>query len=130
MSKPKIKRICKNCGKEFLARVPDIRKGWGNFCSKGCATTFRNQGENNPNWKNGISKNNYHYKKLQKERYPIKVMARDIVAHAIQDERLVRCICEVCGNPNTQAHHDDYSKPLEVRWLCVKHHREFHKNKS
>lgn len=33
-------------------------------------------GENNPNWKGGISQNYYHYKKIQKQRYPEKIKAR------------------------------------------------------
>ncbi len=34
--------------------------------------------------------------------------------------------CEVCGNENSVAHHDDYDKPLDIRWLCHKHHKEWH----
>lgn len=34
--------------------------------------------------------------------------------------------CRVCGNPNSEAHHDDYNKPLEVTWLCRTHHLEHH----
>ena len=30
--------------------------------------------------------------------------------------------CEICGALDVQAHHRDYSKPLDVRWLCKKHH--------
>jgi hypothetical protein len=30
--------------------------------------------------------------------------------------------CEVCGSEKAQMHHDDYSKPLEVRWFCARHH--------
>jgi hypothetical protein len=30
--------------------------------------------------------------------------------------------CQVCGNPNVEAHHDDYSRALEVIWLCKTHH--------
>lgn len=37
---------------------------------------------------------------------------------------ITRGPCEVCGHPDTQAHHDDYSKPLEVRWLCHWHHQQ------
>jgi hypothetical protein len=39
---------------------------------------------------------------------------------------LVQQPCEVCRAPNTEMHHDDYDKPLEVRWLCRKHHLEHH----
>ncbi len=34
--------------------------------------------------------------------------------------------CEICASTNVQAHHDDYTRPLDVRWLCVKHHNEHH----
>jgi len=35
--------------------------------------------------------------------------------------------CQICGNPEVQAHHKDYSKPLEVVWLCKPCHIEMHK---
>ena len=34
--------------------------------------------------------------------------------------------CEVCGK-KAEAHHPDYTKPLEIRWLCSKHHKEVHR---
>lgn len=33
--------------------------------------------------------------------------------------------CEVCGE-KAEAHHPDYDRPGEVRWLCRKHHRRIH----
>lgn len=52
--------------------------------------------------------------------------ARWQVHRALEAGRLIRCPCEVCGAPKVDAHHDDYSKPLEVRWLCRPHHVEHH----
>ena len=46
--------------------------------------------------------------------------------NAIHAGKILKQPCEVCGENNSQAHHDDYSKPLIVRWLCVKHHQEHH----
>jgi len=53
--------------------------------------------------------------------------AREKLNHYLRDNHIERQLCEVCGNPDTEAHHDDYSKPLEIRWLCFEYHREWHK---
>jgi hypothetical protein len=34
--------------------------------------------------------------------------------------------CEKCGYHKSQAHHHDYSKPLDVNWLCFACHRKEH----
>jgi hypothetical protein len=57
------------------------------------------------------------------KKFPERKKANDAVNHAIRYGKLKRQPCEVCGNPKSQSHHDDYSKPLEVRWLCPIHHK-------
>lgn len=57
-----------------------------------------------------------------------KHLARWTAAHAVESGVLVRGPCEICGDPNTENHHDDYSRPLEVRWLCRTHHLRFHRD--
>jgi hypothetical protein len=52
--------------------------------------------------------------------------AQKIAAKAIRKGTLIRQPCEVCGAAKTEAHHDDYSRPLDVRWLCKSHHRQHH----
>jgi hypothetical protein len=59
-----------------------------------------------------------------------KRAANQAVSNAVRDGRLVRQPCEVCGAEKAEAHHDDYSKPLDVRWLCRKHHLEHHGKQS
>lgn len=59
-------------------------------------------------------------------KFPDKKRARSIVATALEKGTLERKPCEVCGKHIAQAHHDDYSKPLDVVWLCSTHHAERH----
>lgn len=59
-------------------------------------------------------------------KFPNQYKAQNAVNNAIRDGRLVKRPCEVCYNTNVHAHHDDYNKPLEVRWLCPIHHKEWH----
>lgn len=65
-----------------------------------------------------------------KRRNPVKRAAQVAVGNAIRDGRLTRQPCEGCGNDKAHAHHDDYSKPLSVRWLCTKHHAEWHRHNT
>lgn len=47
-----------------------------------------------------------------------------MVGNAIRDVRLIRQPCRVCGTTKQiEAHHPDYSKPLDVEWYCRLHHR-------
>lgn len=62
-------------------------------------------------------------------KYPKKARAREMVYLAKSRGDLIPEPCETCGvTIGVHAHHDDYSKPLEVRWFCGTHHREHHKN--
>lgn len=58
---------------------------------------------------------------------PLKRVAHNAVSNAIRGGRLAKQACEVCGDWNAEAHHDDYSRPLEVRWLCGRDHKAHHK---
>lgn len=69
----------------------------------------------------------YHNEENSAKRYPEKQEARKITRSAIAKKILVRQPCEVCGNEKVHAHHEDYTKPLEVRWFCPTHHMEHHK---
>lgn len=57
---------------------------------------------------------------------PQKSRARSAVKHALLIGVLVRKPCERCGSENSEAHHEDYSKPLEVIWLCRLDHAARH----
>ena len=59
-------------------------------------------------------------------KYPQKQKAREILNESIRVGKLVRGLCEICGDLNVHGHHDDYSRPLEVRWLCTVHHSQAH----
>lgn len=65
-----------------------------------------------------------------------KRCALNRVTKAIRAGKLVPGACELCGFSGTRkngsravhAHHDDYSKPLTVRWLCRPCHFILHQN--
>ena len=62
-----------------------------------------------------------------KKRNPEKHRAHGFVKRALKSGKLVRQPCEVCGSSKKiRAHHNDYSQPLEVMWLCNDHHIERH----
>jgi hypothetical protein len=62
----------------------------------------------------------------ERNKKSMKARAHGRVYFAKQKGQLIKKPCEVCGVEEADAHHDDYAKPLEVRWLCRVHHRQWH----
>jgi len=66
------------------------------------------------------------YQQKRRKKFPEKARAWNAVSNAIRDGRLIRLPCQNCGDERSQAHHTNYSKPLDVEWLCFKCHRHVH----
>lgn len=119
-----IGRVCSKC----TASLPtdsfyrDHRSAAGGFqrTCKSCQRKYRN----------GRHTKMTHKEKLDalrkwRSKNREKARAHSMVGHALHDGRLVRETCH-CGL-KAEAHHDDYTKPLDVRWLCRVHHSEHHR---
>lgn len=67
------------------------------------------------------------YQRNRRKASPEKYIARRTVNNSICSGTLKKSSCQFCGDNKVQAHHKDYSKPLDVVWVCFKCHREkFH----
>lgn len=67
------------------------------------------------------------YLKDWRDKFPIKYKAITMVGNALRDLKLFKEKCEECESEDkVHAHHDDYSKPLNVRWLCPTCHSKWH----
>lgn len=58
------------------------------------------------------------------EEQRLKDNARSYANVYLKRGKLVKKPCRVCNSPKVQMHHEDYTKPLEVDWLCSPHHKE------
>lgn len=136
----KKKRICRICKKEKSLENDFYRKPQNNtgfdFRCKEChckqsRERLRNcydpKKEREKHIERRLSrraaKSNLNFSK----KYPQKYKAGIILRNAVRLGKIIKTPCIVCGNKKTEGHHENYSKQLEVIWLCVKHHREIHR---
>lgn len=97
------------------------RDGYRGYCRK---CHMKRLAETRDPDKKRISDNRAHA--ARRKRDADRVRARAAVYRAVQSGRLTRPgVCEVCGGTDRiHGHHADYSRPLDVEWLCwVCHHR-------
>jgi len=113
---------CERCKVEFLAKVKELHRGKGHFCGITCVNAQRSANRKDPDARKkwlAENKNTPHFV-LQRK-------AHHAVEYVVKRGILKKGVCEICGaNQRIHAHHGDYTKPLDVQWLCVAHHRELH----
>lgn len=125
ISKRIVLRWMKTYGLKSNPAVLQKRAAYAGELGKKNLSRVVRYGPDNHAWKGGKKPANF-YTRTMRLKYPEKVKARKRLYEAVRSGRLQRGPCEVCGTANVQAHHDDYNKPLEVRWLCATHHTEHH----
>lgn len=131
-----VERVCRNCEQPFTVLARQARRrNRAIFCGRACHSSDiakrknANQlGELNPNWKGGVAKDHMRYALRFRAKSPEKVRAQVAFAHAVRSGRIVRPTeCSQCHiTCKAHGHHDDYSKPLSVRWLCRLCHNRHH----
>ena len=66
------------------------------------------------------------YQRTRRKNRPERNKAYMAVSRAVKNGKLVKMSCRDCGDKKVEAHHSDYSKPLDVAWLCFACHRREH----
>ena len=112
-SKDKVRSECKECALE------DGRR-YRNSCIEKTRAADRLYRANN-------KEKTAAYDREYTRRFPKARLAWSATFYAIKTGKLIKEPCAECGTTeNVHAHHDDYDKPLEVRWLCSTHHLRLH----
>lgn len=126
-------RACSSCGCEII--ITEVMCRRSKYVCRPCESAraveyARKNREKKRAWNNAyhakISGERAEATRRYRARNPEKRAAHQAVQTATRNGSLARLPCEVCGEVKSHAHHDDYSKPLEVKWLCHTHHMERH----
>lgn len=78
-------------------------------------------------WKKKNKERHAELARAYRRRNPEKTKAQNQLNYAVRMGRIERQSCETCGSDEKiHAHHHDYSKPYDVRWLCFLCHKNEH----
>lgn len=123
-----VTRVCKKCGKtkplHMMAKKDSKSPYYRHECQK-CFNRRHHEYHFGTERYRAYRAAGERKRRARPEMKP-KIRAYGMVRRALKTGKLVRGKCEVCGSLETEAHHDDYAKPLDVRWLCDPHHKEVH----
>lgn len=118
---------CKECNKKDVRENTDKRRDYYNAYDR-----VRSQSEHRRKQQRArtaqpeVKAKNAEYKRAY-EYSPHQKAACVAVSKAVKDGTLVKLPCWVCGCEKVEGHHPDYDAPLDVIWLCKKHHMEIHR---
>lgn len=111
---------CDYCGKISVTKLSAYNRKKRHFCSMKCYSEFRKE-------KLSIEEHPRFGKGLSTEERSKRIKIRSDINHAIRDGKIKRQPCQICGKL-AEVHHIDYNNPLNIVWLCRKHHWQIYEN--
>ena len=98
------------------------------YCSKKCATKMESEGIGDvpaflSKWK--LRK----YKEFKDPLLVLRKRTRRKTNNLLKKGIIQKQPCVVCGKHDVIAHHEDYSRPNGVIWICEEHHTKYHDGK-
>ena len=123
---PKRKLYVKNWRSKNREKINTYQREWrkNNPLIRGKSVREYNR-EYNKKWR---KENGYHNEIKWMLEHELERKAQGKLRDRVRRGKIKRMPCEICGEKRSQGHHDDYNKPLEVRWLCALHHKRHHMN--
>jgi hypothetical protein len=123
---------CKECAKAIVhaakARRPEYYKEYDrDRAMLPHRVLARTEYQKTENGKQSLSKSHKKYK----IKYPDRNFAVTSLNNAVRDGKISKPFnCSVCNQDRIRihGHHNDYSKPFEVTWMCHRCHMEWHKH--
>lgn len=89
---------------------------------------YRNRGKRLKNRKRYETRERLlKYQRAYRAKHSDKDNIRNRVKYALKTGKLQKSPCVICGDVDSQAHHDDYNRPLDVTWYCKLHHEAWHR---
>ena len=135
-------KTCTKCHQEQdlveFHKREDSLDGYRNQC-KNCIRAWDRQRNKLPHRRERDKQRNkllhrvkYHieYTRKYRKMYPLRYIANTALNHAIRDGKIKKPKrCSECNKKTMiHGHHEDYTKPLDVIWVCQECHKKFEVN--
>lgn len=118
-----VRSKCKVCIRQYMA-TPHAKAVKKAYASR--PEVMETAAESRRKWREAHPNSYTEESRSWRARNREKIRAHRKLQKAVAAGRIQRRPCEVCGTFPSQAHHHDYSHPLDVRWLCHGHHMAEH----
>jgi hypothetical protein len=122
-----MKKICSKCKKQKdISEFPKNKKtklgidSWCEICHRNIDKEYQRNKR-----KLGLVNKTEEYR-IWRKTHRKECNAEQLTNYYIRIGKIKKEKCKICKKKNAYAHHDNYDKPLEIRWMCPSCHKKFH----